>query len=350
MKKFLLLLTTLFLLAATTHVNAASLYQLHDLGTMGFNSSQASSINNYGVIAGTAFGSPNPMVSALAFRWENGQSEFLYFDSAGVTDYTYATSINDKNEVVGAGKRHEISSPGPTMWHSDGRYEVVPAPYYGSATDINNNSQITTYSSDEVDHGVYENGVWQKLQPSAPYEGSAPNATNDFGQIVGDMKSSSAGQSSAFLFENGTFFNLNDLITNGYSGHLRTAVDINHAGQIIGSDYLFDNGEVLALGFSGAKAINDNGQIVGGNFLYESGQLLDLNTLIQSNVIYGGLSMVDLNNDGQMVGSAIINGVQHAVLLDPVPIPAAIWMMGSGLIGLACFRSRFSGQWHHRAA
>jgi uncharacterized membrane protein len=210
MKKNSLLLTALFLLAATSHVNAASLYQLHDLGTMGFNKSQASSINNHGVIVGTAIDSPNPMVKALAFRWENGQSEFLYYGSLSVTDYTSAYSINDKNEVVGAGKRYEYNNYGPTMWHSDGRYEVVPAPYFGSATDINNNSQITTFSSDGINQGICENGNWQKLEPHAPYWGSAPKAINDSEQIVGDMKSNSAGQSFAFLYENGTFFNLDD--------------------------------------------------------------------------------------------------------------------------------------------
>jgi probable HAF family extracellular repeat protein len=346
MKKNILLLTALILLAATTHVNSASLYHLHDLGTMGFNRSQASSINNHGVIVGMAIESPDPMVQALAFRWENGKSKFLYYDSPAVTDYTSASSINDNNEIVGAGKRYEFRSPGPIMWHSDGRYEIVPAPYFGSATDINNNSTITTFAGNDIDHGFYENGDWHALQPDAPYWGSAPNAINDLGQIVGGMNSDSAEQSLAFLFENGTIFNLNDLITNGYSGHLGTAVDINQAGQIIGGDYLFDNGEVIALGFSDATAINDKGQIVGGHYLYESGQLLDLNTLVQSDVIYGGLNLVDLNNKGQMVGSASINGVQHAVLLDPVPVPPALWLMGSGLISMACLRSRF--QRHRR--
>lgn len=349
-KSLLLLLTTFFLFVSTTYVDAASLYQLHDLGTMGFNDSRASSINNHGVIVGTAYGSPNTNVVGLGFRWENGQREFLYFGSSGVTDYTSAHSINDKNEVAGAGKDYLIRSPGPTMWDSDGNSYLVDAPYFGGATDINNNSQITTYSYDSFPNGVETNGVWQPLQPPAPYYDSSPNAINDSGQVVGDMRSNNSDQYSAFLYENGAFSNLNDMITNGYSGHLGSAVDINETGQIIGGDYLFDNGEVVALGFKGAKAINDMGQIVGGHYLYESGQLLDLNTLIQSDVIYGSLSLVDLNNNGQMVGSAVINGVEHAVLLNPVPIPPAMWMMGSGLISLACFRWRFfEAQSHHAA-
>ncbi len=48
------------------------------------------------------------------------------------------------------------------------------------------------------------------------------------------------------------------------------------------------------------------------------------------------LSVVTAINDlGQIVGSGSINGASHAFLLTPtVPVPAAVWLLGSGMAGV----------------
>ncbi len=50
-----------------------------------------------------------------------------------------------------------------------------------------------------------------------------------------------------------------------------------------------------------------------------------------------------INSSGQIVGAGVMNGQQHAFLMTPtsvVPIPAAFWLFGSGLIGMLGFMRR----------
>jgi hypothetical protein len=42
----------------------------------------------------------------------------------------------------------------------------------------------------------------------------------------------------------------------------------------------------------------------------------------------------DINNNGDIVGHGTIGGETHAFLIQAVPIPSAIWLFGSGLLGL----------------
>lgn len=67
-------------------------------------------------------------------------------------------------------------------------------------------------------------------------------------------------------------------------------------------------------------AIDDNNQIVGGNNLYEDGQLFNLYDLIQSDTAYEALVVEDIDNAGQIVGTAEIDGTKHALLPNPPPL------------------------------
>jgi probable HAF family extracellular repeat protein len=58
---------------------------------------------------------------------------------------------------------------------------------------------------------------------------------NNHGQIVGEaMCVASGAPKAAFLWRDGVMHNLNDLIPSGGSLDLRSALDINDAGQIVG--------------------------------------------------------------------------------------------------------------------
>jgi len=228
-----------------------------------------------------------------------------------------AKSINDKNEIVG------FSPMGnwyyPVMWDSANNINDLGS--VGIATDINENSQVVI----EV-WGSEASILWEddslKIIVSESLNGimhSGPNAINENGQVVGwGYVYDEEGYKFAYLWENDNLYDLNNLITDGYSGILNEAIDINNNGQIIGSSWLFEDGNVLDLGFSGAAAINEIGQIVGSNFLYENGRLYNLDELIESEISYTNLKANDINELGQIVGQFDVDGKTHAFLMNPV--------------------------------
>lgn len=98
--------------------------------------------------------------------------------------------------------------------------------------------------------------------------------------------------------------------------------DYNH-GITFGSD----------LKFSVAFASTSFGATNNGNSTFSLGLFSDeagLSPLVST------LFTIDLNNDATTVVGALANGVD----VTPTPIPAAIWLLGSGLMGLVGVRRR----------
>ena len=182
-------------------------------------------------------------------------------------------------------------------------------------------------------------------------------ANSNAGQVVG-ASADATGRSRAFLWTDGA--GMQDI------GPGR-ANDINDAGRVVGTSGLFfgPSGATVryraflwsagigmqSLGvlpgdlFSTAAAINSAGQVVGESaartnerrpYLWTADDgMQDRNALIDPldplKSVTTLLSARDINNAGQIVGSAMINGSGHAYLATPVPEPA-VW--GLLLVGL----------------
>jgi probable HAF family extracellular repeat protein len=198
-------------------------------------------------------------------------------------------------------------------------------------------------------------------------QGSGAYGINNTGQVVGETATIPGSYiTRAFLYSNGTMTDLGTL-----GGTTSWAYGINNTGQVVGyastagaagHAFLYSNGVMSDLGTLGgtssqALGINNNGQVVGwaytaggaarDAFVYSGGSLLDLNKQLSPGSGSGWiLSDANAINDlGQIVGTGTFNGVLRAYLLTgtptpppppppSVPVPAAVWLFGSGLLGL----------------
>jgi probable HAF family extracellular repeat protein len=193
-------------------------------------------------------------------------------------------------------------------------------------------------------------------------EGWAINAS---GQVVGSSDITGPGDTHAFLYDGNS---MQDLGTLG--GSLSAAYGINDSGQVVGQStltgdiehngvlddhaFLYDGSSMQDLGTLGgtssyANGINASGQVVGTYvtediaynsydhaFLYDGSVMFDLCALVDC-VVAGWdtfFTAEAINDNGDITGNGQINGALHAFRVSAVPIPAAVWLFGSGLLGL----------------
>ncbi len=200
-------------------------------------------------------------------------------------------------------------------------------------------------------------------------DGSFAQGINNSGQVVG--YSTATTGTRAFLYSNGVMTNLGDLPG---GSDLSVAQGINNAGQVVGYSYattgarafLYSNGTMTNLGdlpggsdVSLAYGINNSGQVVGYSgattgtraFLYGNGVMTDINSLIDPTsplALYVTLTEALAINDSGWIaanGTDSRTGATHAYLLSsaPVPLPAGVWLLLSGLCGIGVMgEKRFS--------
>jgi probable HAF family extracellular repeat protein len=125
------------------------------------------------------------------------------------------------------------------------------------------------------------------------------------------------------------------------------ATGINDAGQVVGtcggfvtqprsnsylpSDaFLWQGGQMTDLHMPNVGGINNLGQVVGSHFLWQNGALTDLNTQLDASSGWVITSAKDINDAGQIVARATLDGLTHTVLLTPVDPGQAITLTVSG--------------------
>ena len=167
---------------------------MRDLGTLGGTCALATGVNNAGIVIGDNI---NDEPTERAFLWENGSIRDLGGTIGG--NQTTAEALNQAGQVAGVGTLAGELFYHATLWKR-----------LGEITDLG------TVDQDPC---------------------SFSSAINSKAQIVGASLPGCAFDSNtrAFLWEDGSIFDLNTLISPGASLHLQWARDINDRGEIAGT-------------------------------------------------------------------------------------------------------------------
>jgi probable HAF family extracellular repeat protein len=286
----------------------AFLYQdctSRDLGNLGGGQSFANSINSSGVVVGK---SQQPGGRWRAFSYSNGAMH----DLGGSTNqliFEEATAINFWGDVVGVESVQGTISPTAVRYQNGvattmARFLVNPPSGWGFATNV-----ADINDSEDVAGFVWQGGastallstnfgyLWTKINGVPGLEfATFPRAMNRYGHIAGE-----AGQGLVRAFiSRDSASPATDLGTLG--GTLSGAYGINNYDWVVGW----------------AEQTNGGGPRA---FVHDGTHMIDLNTILWN----GGswlLREADAVNDaGQIVGSGILNGQQHAFFLQPMSRP-----------------------------
>jgi probable HAF family extracellular repeat protein len=309
-------------LAAACSISARPLYTLTDLGTLGGASSVGTGLNHVGQSAGFMTTPQGDLQAFASYGWtvQNAQ----------------ANGINDAGQIAGTqfigGQSHA------TLWTKGVASTVGDSGSYAMA--INNSGDLAgmivskssgnafvTQKGAVVDLGAFDGGSW-----------SAAYSLNDQGQAAGYGMTRS-GNFQAFIWSPSRGFAALDTLR-GTSSY---ALSINACGVVVGgaqnaSGFLqatvwktqsVENLGTLGGSSSSAYGINSAGNIVGtsftaGNiaqhgFIQEDGVMLDMNLLIADAPGWVITGLYAVNDNNQVVGVGLLDGVQHAVILTEIP-------------------------------
>ena len=288
---------------------------MHDLGTMDGGSSSGSGISNDGHVVGTSSGS-----AERAFLYDGAMHDLGTLDPQGrFNSNGYGISPNG---VYTTGKASTESADSHAFRFGGlGKVDLGTLPSGGPSTEglgVNDSGEVTgdALSSDFLPHAFFYDGTMHDL---GTFGGalSGGRSINANGIVVGYAEIADHNNSHAFLYD-GTMHDLGTL-----GGPDSAANSINSTGQVTGYSRTSE--------FASASA-----------FVYDPlhGGLRDLNTLIDPSLGWHLTSGTGINDRGQITGVMIVGNETHAFLLTPVPEP-------SGLI-LAALACACVGFWNWR--
>jgi probable HAF family extracellular repeat protein len=253
--------------------------------------------------------------------------------------FSHALGINNQGQIVGqyqdaGGRFHGFLLSG-------GNYTTLDVPnsgiYTNAANGINASGQIVgSFESGGGAHGyLLSGGTYTTLDvPGA--NATLANGINLSGQIVGAFSSAQHG----FLLSGGSYTPLD---VPGAS--LTQAYGINNSGQVVGlyvtpdtknHGFLLSGGVYSTIDAVGAaNGINNLGEIVGDFGL--------LNGSVFTTILFPGsgrTSASGINDLGQIVGFYNDGRGEHGFLATPTPEPAALLLLGIGMLGLTGFAWR----------
>ena len=286
-------------------------FTVTDLGTLGGAQTEANAINDRGEIAGEADTSTGEF---HAFLWRDGHIQDL--GTLG-GKRSVAEGINKKSQVVGEAD-HADGRGARFIWEKGKMRDMETTVDSAFAAVHNERGQfvVPDESGTITRHrhiGQMVNGK-VRLSPSLTLlDTDLPIravALNDIGHAVGESFSigdngNYSPKPRAYLWTQTSLTDLGSL-----SGQEFLARRINNQDQVVGLAGVLVPGAKPYL--SGALPEDMHA------FLWERGSLYDLNALIPSEQGWVLWDALGLNNRGQIVGTGLHHGKQHAFLLTPI--------------------------------
>lgn len=305
----------------------------------------------------------NSIGQAAGFYNANGVHTYFVYDGASTTrlpgitaDSDVTMGFNDRGDFVGTGWSPDAGAR--SFVYRNGQMTYLPSTGSDAvyATAINNSGQIAVMSYSPTRAGVYENGKTTLLAIPPGSDFIVAEGINNHGQLTGGY-GGTTNDGGAFFTRDG------EVVKLGLSGFLTYGTDINDRGDIAGNHwqdgvgsipFFYHDGKASLLPTIGATgeayAINNLGIIVGMTAqyraaLWENGEAYLLSELLDGPA-WDSLQVRDINDAGQIAGTACRGLTCHAVIFNPVSaVPEAphAAMLGVGLLALLGVRRRRSG-------
>jgi uncharacterized protein (TIGR03437 family) len=170
----------------------------------------------------------------------------------------------------------------------------------------------------------------QSLPVLTGFSNAIATSVNDSGVAAGlafsiDFSLTANGSSHAVLFNNGAVTDLG-LLPGGVSS---AALGINNSGDVVG----FNSSQPPTFALQLAAYFGGSSGTTYTAFIYSGGKMYNLNSQLTNGTGWQLSFANQINNAGQIVGTGLINGNQHAFLLTPVPAapaPSITSVVGAG--------------------